>query len=1329
MNSMSKDLSHLQIEGYGGGKDGGGSSTPSEDTDSLRSTQIADVTDLISEGQCGGPANGLKSVFLDGVPIQNADGSYNFSGVDWAWTPGTQGQAALPGLGGAENTLPVSVQVLAATPIVRTITNAAIDTVRVTIGIPQLSSQDLSTGDLHGSSVEWAIDVQSKGGGYVQRYRRTVSGKNMSLYTKSVSVALNGGAPYDIRVRRISPDSTTSSVVNAFSWIAYSEIQSVKQRYPHSAVSRIRVDAQQFSRIPVRSFDWKGRYLQVPSNYDPVTRIYTGTWDGTFKLAWSDNPAWALYLIITHPRFGLGEYVDPAINNKWALYQIGRYCDGLVPDGRGGMEPRFTCNLVLGTRAEAYQVLRDLSALFRGMVYWGNGAVEYAQDAPAEAELLYTPANVVDSVFTYQDSSEKTQHSVFIAYWNDLSQQGKSVPEVYAPDDLIARYGVREMSMQLIGCTSRGQAARMCRWARYTEQHEGTVVAFRVGSDGQIAAPGKVFKIADPSEQGERLGGRIVSATRDKIKLDASVALLAGETYTITVIQARPNDAGEVAAAGVPVDAQLRTITETRSVTTPSGVATDELSVSPSFSVAPQAQTIWVLQSNGIQATYWRCLGVKEITGKNQFEISAISHNPSKYDAIELGLQLEEPNTSRLKAVVAPPTSLQLLETVYTDGTTNRSRLTASWVPSAPYLHHTVMWRRDTSWWQKLPITSAQTVDIGPLDPGVYEVKITSTNALGNTSQATQASIQIAGGPSGIRAVRLKASSSSFKVSSAGVATPASITIEADIGGLTGPVQWAVTSGQVSMLSVASDGLSATVAYADLTTEAATIQARVTDHGQDFTDLVTVFKVRDGAPGYPGQPGEAGVPGDAGQPAVSAQLSLDVIALPANGSGAVTSYAGAFTSLVIWMGDTIDVTGWTFTRIDGPGVDSTITGATLEINSVTAATDASYVDITGTKAGVSPITKRVVIVKSKSGPAGDAGDPGQRGSVQLAKEVSATSWSDADANNALTSAGYAGPVNQDVVTLYNSAAEWSEARVYTAGAWLTINAYISGNLLVSGTVSAEKLSVSQLSAIAADLGSITAGTLSAGTIFGGTVLAGSLDVQKLSGVSSSYTTPGFTFQFTVPSGFTTVKITLRGAGGGAGYGISNAGGGGGGQGGLTVVTLTSVPAGAIITSYIGRGGLAAPLEQSKNTPNTTGQPGEATTAQIAGSPTVYSAGGGQPGANAYRPIDANGAIGRAPGAGGAGGVGSGSGSNGASGEFGFKPVILAGEVRGNGLGGGDGYGSGGDSNFGLGQDGSGGQATIEAYNPNGVVLRDEWNTLMSSLRTRSQPTSSYTWPQ
>ena len=1062
------------IEGRGGK---GGGHTPKEDRDSLRSTQIADVVDLISEGECEGLVDGLKSVYLDGVPIENPDGSRNFSSVEFAWTAGTQGQAALPGTGGVQSERPVGVQVEHATPIVRTITNGNIDTVRVTIMVPQLSRQDMDDGDLHGSSFEWAIDVQSNGGGFVQKYSRVVDGKTMSAYTKSVLVPLKGGAPYDIRVRRITADSTSSATVNAFHWLSYTEIQSLKLRYPNSALAKLRIDAQQFSRIPVRSFRWKGVRMQVPTNYNPVTRAYTGTWDGTFKIAWTNNPAWVLNMLITHPRFGLGAFVDPAFCNKWALYKIGQYCDGLVSDGRGGTEPRFTCNAVLSTREEAFKVLRDFSAIFRGLVYWGNAAIEFSQDAPQEPELLYTPANVLDGDFNYEDASDKAMHSVFIAYWTDLSQQGKNVPEVYAPNDLIARYGVRELSLQLIGCTSRGQAARMCRWAAYSEQHEGTLVSFTVGSDGQVAAPGKVFKIADPGEAGERLGGRIKSATTGSLVLDAPLTLNPGETYSVTVVQ--------------PVAGQqLGTVTETRTITTPSGVTTDTLAVSPSFSVVPTAGHIWVVQSGAIAATTWRCLGVKEIVGKNQFAISAIAHNPSKFAAIEEGLALAELPVSRLKAVVAPPTSLSLVETVFTDGTTNKSRVTASWVPSAPNLSHDVMWRRDNDWWQRLPTTTAQSVDIGPLEPGVYHVQVTSTNALGNVSLAAQASITVAGGPSGVRALRLKASALSFKVPHSGSVTPASIDLVADVGGLSGSVTWTVTAGTATL---SGTGTTRSLAYADMASETVTISASVVDHGQTFTDLITLFKVRDGAPGTPGDPGtpgSPGAPGDDGAPgesAYSAQLSLDVIALPADGSGAVTSYTGAFTSLVIFLGGTLQTVGWTFSRVNGDGVDSTLVGDLLTITSVSGAVDASHVDITATKAGAPTLTKRVRIVKTKTGPQGAPGTngtdgtngtngtngvDGARGNVQIGAAVELTSWSDSAANAALVAAGYSGPANRDVVTLYNSTTKWSEARVYVSGSWLTLAAYISGNMLVDGAVLARHLDVEDLSAVSALIGGI-----------------------------------------------------------------------------------------------------------------------------------------------------------------------------------------------------------------------------------------------------------------
>jgi predicted phage tail protein len=397
-----------------GRKGKGGGRTPVEDRDSLRSTQIARVVDAIGEGECEGLANGLKDVFLDGVPIQNADGSLNFEGVTYAWTAGTQGQPAIPALSGVEAEIAVQVEVKKATPIVRSISDPAVDAVRITIAVPQLTNQDMTTGDLHGSLFEWVIEVQSNGGGYVERYRDTLSGKCTTTYTRSVMVGLAGTGPHDIRVKRITDDSTQSNVVNAFTWQSYTEVIQRKLRYPNTCMSYLQVDAQQFARIPVRAWRWRGLRVKVPTNYNPVTRVYTGTWDGTFKMAWTNNPAWCLYAMVTNARWGLGNHVDEAYQNKWSLYKIGQYCDGLVPDGKGGVEPRFTFNWVFTTREQAYKVLQDLAAVFRGLAWWANSNVEYAQDAPQDAQLLYAAANVVDGTFTYQDTSEKTFHSVVI---------------------------------------------------------------------------------------------------------------------------------------------------------------------------------------------------------------------------------------------------------------------------------------------------------------------------------------------------------------------------------------------------------------------------------------------------------------------------------------------------------------------------------------------------------------------------------------------------------------------------------------------------------------------------------------------------------------------------------------------------------------------------------------------------------------------------------------------------------------------------------------------------------------------------------------------------
>lgn len=717
------------IEGAKG--KGGGGRAAVEAPDTRRSVQTAQVVDLWCEGEIQGLVNGLKSVYLDGVPLQNADGSMNFENVLFAHTLGTQGQGALPGFDTVQNEVAVGVTVPFAAPVTRTITNPAVDAVRVTLAVPQLTNQSTATGDLNGSTFEYAIEIQSAGGGFVERARATLTDKVTSVYKFSRKLELSGPAPWDIRVKRISADSGSSAIVNAFNWESYTEIESLKLRYPNSALGALQVSARQFGAIPTRAYDLLLQRVQVPVNWDPITRVYTGVWNGTFKTAWTDNPAWIFRELATHPRWGLGQYITAAQVNKWPLYKIAQYCDGMVDRGNGQTEPRFTCNLYLQTREQARKVLQDLAAVFRAIAFWAGGELQVVQDAPADPVLQFAPGNVVNGHFEYQGQSGLQRHSVFIVYYNDLTQLGKRVPEVYAPDDLVARYGIRELELSPIGVSSRGQAQRLARWAAYSEEMEAEVVSFRVGAEGQIALPGQIFEIADPNEAGERLGGRVRSATTAQVTLDAPVTLQAGESYSLKCQFVDP---------GTP----NAFMTQERAVTTAAGT-TSVLNVSPAFTTAPAAQSTWLLASDAVLPTTWRCIGVAEVAGADEFELQGVAHHPGKYALIEQGIALTARPLSRLTLTPPPPTSLSYTETVYRVGAAYRSRLTVSWAQPAQGLLYALSWRHNGGPWTDVAPTSGNCLDIDGLGAGTVDLRVLAQNTLGNVSAPLTGSATVVG--------------------------------------------------------------------------------------------------------------------------------------------------------------------------------------------------------------------------------------------------------------------------------------------------------------------------------------------------------------------------------------------------------------------------------------------------------------------------------------------------------------------------------------------------------------------------------------------------------
>lgn len=686
---------------------------PIEASDTLRSIAKARIIDLLAEGEIGGLVNGGRSVYLDETPLQNADGTFNFKNVVWAIRTGTNSQGSMPGFNSVENTVSVGVEVKQGTPVVRAFSNTNLSAVMVVVSVPSLTSTNSTTGDVSGTSVRIAIDVQPTGGTYETVLTDTISGKTTSLYERSYRVKLTGRAPWNVRVRRLTADSASTYLQNKTFWKTAGEIIDANLRYPNSAVVGISFDAEQFGNIPNRAYDLRLLKIKVPSNYDPLTKTYTGSWDGTFQTAWSDNPAWVFYDLLTNSRYGLGGYVPAAQVDKWALYTIGRYCDELVPDGFGGMEPRFTCNVLMNSRTEAYKVINDLATVFRGLVYWSSGSITAVQDSPATASYLYTPANVVDGSFTYSGSSAKARHTVALVTWNDPADFFRQKVEYVEDREGITRYGVIETQVAAIGCTSRGQAARVGRWLLYSERLETEVVTFRTGLDGTIARPGQIIKVADPARAGVRFGGRIVSATTTTAVLDSSVTLVAGQTYTFSALKSE----------GTVMESTVST-----------GAGT---TLSLSFAALPEAPvagSIWILASGAVEAQTFRVVGVVE-TEKNQFEITALAADPTKFDAVELGLTLQPRSISVLTPIPASPGGVNVTETLYVQAGTFLSRLDVSWEAVAGATSYVVAYQRGDGNLSPELYTRSTGLEIDALQEGAYTLSLWSVNAIGDRSK------------------------------------------------------------------------------------------------------------------------------------------------------------------------------------------------------------------------------------------------------------------------------------------------------------------------------------------------------------------------------------------------------------------------------------------------------------------------------------------------------------------------------------------------------------------------------------------------------------------
>ena len=718
--------------GGDGGKGGGGGSsrTPSTAPDSLDSRQYANVIDLISEGEIEGLADGLKSVFLNNTVLQNPDGSYNFQDVTIYTRNGTQNQTYIPLGGGIEDEKPVGITVVKAVPQVRTITDVDVDAVRVTIAIPSLQKIDNTNGDTSGSSVQLQIAIQYQGGGYTTKIDDTISGRTADEYRKDYLIQLARPNPsdiVDIKVTRITDDSTDTLLANAFNWSSYTEIIDAKLTYANSALVGLRVDAEQFSSIPARSYLVKGIKVLIPAGVtvDAATGriIYPDNfvWTGTFAAAtWVSCPSWILYDLLTSTRYGFGNHISTAQLDKFAFFVASKYSNALVDDGFGGQEARFSCSTSVQTAEEAYKLVNDLLSVMRCQAYWSTGSLTIEQDAPSDPVYLFNQANVTPEGFSYSGSSLKVRPNVAVVSYLDLSLRDTAY-EVVEDIDAIAKYGVVRAEVSAFACTSRGQANRIGKWLLFAERYEKEVCTFASSLDaGQQVRPGQIILISDPVRAGSRRAGRISAATTTVITVDDS----ASTDLSI--------EGGSLLSVVLP-DGTV----EQREIST---VVTNVITLQSALSAAPNANSIWILESPTLQASTWRVLSVNESDGIN-YGIVAIAHNESKYAYIEDGVPLETRDTTNLNEIPGQPSELAAINTQQIGGGTSPEvqyelngriavKITFGWFAPKGIKKFRVKWRHGDDNFTTVTVQGT-TFDILDVKVGSYQIQVSSISSTG----------------------------------------------------------------------------------------------------------------------------------------------------------------------------------------------------------------------------------------------------------------------------------------------------------------------------------------------------------------------------------------------------------------------------------------------------------------------------------------------------------------------------------------------------------------------------------------------------------------------
>ncbi|EJA7634877.1 host specificity protein J, partial [Escherichia coli] len=703
--------------------------TPREAKDNLKSTQLLSVIDAISEGPVEGPVDGLKSVLLNSTPVLDSEGNTNISGVTVVFRAGEQEQSPPEGFESSGSETVLGTEVKYDTPITRTITSANIDRLRFTFGVQALV-ETTSKGDRNPSEVRLLVQIQ-RNGGWVTEKDITIKGKTTSQYLASVVVGNLPPRPFNIRMRRMTPDSTTDQLQNKTLWSSYTEIIDVKQCYPNTALVGVQVDSEQFGSQQVsRNYHLRGRILQVPSNYNPQTRQYSGIWDGTFKPAYSNNMAWCLWDMLTHPRYGMGKRLGAADVDKWALYVIGQYCDQSVPDGFGGTEPRITCNAYLTTQRKAWDVLSDFCSAMRCMPVWNGQTLTFVQDRPSDKVWTYNRSNVVmpddGAPFRYSFSALKDRHNAVEVNWIDPNNGWETATELVEDTQAIARYGRNVTKMDAFGCTSRGQAHRAGLWLIKTELLETQTVDFSVGAEGLRHVPGDVIEICDDDYAGISTGGRVlaVNSQTRTLTLDREITLPSSGTTLISLVDGQ----------GSPVSVEVQSVTDGVKVKVsrvPDGVA---------------EYSVWGLKLPTLRQRLFRCVSIRE-NDDGTYAITAVQHVPEKEAIVDNGAHFDGDQSGTVNGVT-PPAVQHLTAEVTADS--GEYQVLARWdtpkvVKGVSFLLRLTVTADDGS--ERL-VSTARTTEttyrFTQLALGNYRLTVRAVNAWGQQGDPASVSFRIA---------------------------------------------------------------------------------------------------------------------------------------------------------------------------------------------------------------------------------------------------------------------------------------------------------------------------------------------------------------------------------------------------------------------------------------------------------------------------------------------------------------------------------------------------------------------------------------------------------